>query len=415
MIRSVNVLLRAAAMILKFIIVLFIAKYFSTEELGRYSLISAGVMFFVLVVGGDYYTYSNRELMSSSKELWPEILKNQAYSYGPLYLILLPVATVPFIVGFIDSRYLLFFLAILVLEHFSTELNRLLNAMQLQLKASLILFLRVGVWVLPAICILWLMPESRELEYILMFWISGCLLSLLVGIYFVAKHVPDIKFNKPNYSWIMKGYKVGFTYLSGSLILKALTTLDRFWLQSLSGEYAVGIYAFFFSIILGVSTFFHAAVTVFSSPKIVRSYSQKNMSAYKANMKVFGFLMIAFSISVIVLLLVFMPHLLGWIGKLEYKEYYPIFYICLGSGVLLIFSNYPHTYLYAAQHDRMILLSHVISIVIFFSVMLAMSDFIGIYRVSLSVLASILALTVSKLLLFITLSRVDRNFQEAEL
>ncbi|HIC77736.1 MAG TPA: hypothetical protein EYP02_01010, partial [Sulfurovum sp.] len=166
-------------MLSKFLLIVYLAKLLPTADLGIYGLLVASIGFAVLFLGFDYYTYSNRELLSVSKDEWSSVIVNQIYAYLPLYVIFIPIAFLLYFYDVLPNGYFIWFLLLLLLEHISIEQNRLLNTMQKQLSASFVLFFRSGLWVLFVMPLIIYIEQFRTLEVILNAWLLGVLFSVV--------------------------------------------------------------------------------------------------------------------------------------------------------------------------------------------------------------------------------------------
>ena len=118
-------------MVSRLILLFSIAKLLSPEELGLFGLMIATVLFSVIIIGADYYTYSQRELLSRPIEEWSTVVHNQIKAQVTLYLVLLPAQVFIFVFGFLDWKYMQWFFILLILEHLAQEINRLLISMQI--------------------------------------------------------------------------------------------------------------------------------------------------------------------------------------------------------------------------------------------------------------------------------------------
>ena len=159
--RLSNLFLRGISMLSKFALVICIAKFLTLEEVGTYGLFTATISFSVIALGGEFYTYSQRELLSVERGQWPSVLRNQAFASLLLYCVFLPAQLLVFYKGFIPFSLMLVYFIILVLEHVAQELNRTLIAMHKQLVASIILFFRLGAWGWVAIGLFYIDPIFR--------------------------------------------------------------------------------------------------------------------------------------------------------------------------------------------------------------------------------------------------------------
>ena len=89
--RLLNLALRGLSMGSKFVLIIFLARYLSVEDIGLYGLVVATVSFSVILLGGEFYTYSQRELLSVDKNKWCWILQHQSLATMALYLLILPL------------------------------------------------------------------------------------------------------------------------------------------------------------------------------------------------------------------------------------------------------------------------------------------------------------------------------------
>ena len=395
----------------RFVLFVVIAKFLDPSELGLFGLLVAGVGFFVLIVGGDYYSYSNREILSSSKTKFSRIISNQIYAYFPLYSISIPIILIIFEYDFLPWTYVNLFLLLTLLEHIAQEENRLLNTMHRQLSASIVLFIRSASWIMVVLPLMFFYESLRNIDVLLYGWLCGSSLAIVVGSIIIKHEVPGIKLYRPNYAWIGKGYKIGFTFLIGTIAFKALSTLDRFWLEKITDTSTVGVYVFYFSLLVGVTSFIHAGLIVFVSPKIIRAYQEEKFLKFDILMKIFLKELILAILILLPLMFILVPFVIDWINKPEYIKNYDVFYVLMLTAVAMIISNHPHIYLYASRHDKYILYSNVSTLIVFVSTLYMLdcflSDVKGISQVSLSVLISYVWLVAIKYYGYVNYSKKD--------
>jgi len=94
--RLINLALRGLSMGSKFFLVIFLAKYLSISDIGTYGLIVATVSFSIILLGGEFYTYSQRELLGLDKSKWFCIIQHQTIATLLLYIVILPSQLVIF-------------------------------------------------------------------------------------------------------------------------------------------------------------------------------------------------------------------------------------------------------------------------------------------------------------------------------
>jgi O-antigen/teichoic acid export membrane protein len=78
MVRAANVLVRLLTMTGKFILVMVMAKYLSTQEVALYGLLTVTIGYLLMIAGLDFYNYSNRQILKTSPALWSAMLRDQA-------------------------------------------------------------------------------------------------------------------------------------------------------------------------------------------------------------------------------------------------------------------------------------------------------------------------------------------------
>lgn len=258
--RAGNVALRMLASGSRFVLIIVLARFLEPAQIGLYGLFAATVGFSVLAIGGDYYTYSQRELITSPRERWSFVLQHQALATGLLYLLLLPPQWLIFGLDLLPTDLLFWFFGLLVVEHVAQEFNRLLVAMHRPLTASWVLFLRLGAWVWILLPILWFEPATRDLTTVFLAWLLGALLAILVGLRLIWQEAAPWRAYPIDRAWLTRGFKVGLLFLTATLCLKALTTLDRYVVDHLVGTDLLGVYVLYIGISMALMSVLDPAI-----------------------------------------------------------------------------------------------------------------------------------------------------------
>ncbi|MGE0081077.1 MAG: lipopolysaccharide biosynthesis protein [Thiohalomonadaceae bacterium] len=363
--RSLNVALRLLAMGSRFALVFVLAKLLEPAEVGLFGLFLGSVGFSMLMIGGDYYTYSQRELMSLPRGRWSFVLQHQLLATGMLYLALLPVQLLLFTFGLLPSELMLWFFALLVVEHLAQEINRLLVAMQRPLLASWVLFIRMGAWVWGLLPIIWFLPHSRNLETIFFAWLIGGLIAILVGLWGIWREVSPWRSWPLDFAWLKRGFGVGFLFLVATLCFKALTTADRFVVEALNGMDLLGVYVLFMGMAMAIMSFLDAAVFSFLYPRMVSAYRHGDYPMYRRLKKDMLWSTLGISSGLAIVIAVAAPFVLDWIGRSLYAEQMRLLWLLLVVAVIYAAGMIPHYGLYARGSDRSIVAAHISSLVVF--------------------------------------------------
>ncbi|THF57640.1 lipopolysaccharide biosynthesis protein [Pseudothauera rhizosphaerae] len=363
--RLLNIGLRSATLTSKFALIFVLAKFLEPADVGLYGLFAATIMFVLMGLGADFYTYASREMIVSRRDLWAAMIRDQGAFFLISYTFLLPVCLILFGVELLPWHLAIWFFPLLALEHIAQELNRLLVALSYPLWASIVLFVRSGLWAIVVAIWLWFDPSQRTLNFVLSNWLCGVIAACVLGL------VPLRKLNTASlalaidWHWIRRGIRIALPFLVATLSLRALYTVDRYWIESLGGVEVLAAYVLFIGFANALNSFMDAAVFSFAYPALIASASRQDHAALKLQMRR---LMIQTTVAVIVLasgLLIAAPWVIDWLDNPIYAQHYPLLYWTVLGAVLFALSMVPHYGLYALRRDRPIILTHLVSLPLF--------------------------------------------------
>lgn len=363
--RLLNVALRGITLASKFLLIFFLARFLEPAELGLYGLIAATIGYALYLLGFDFYAFTTRELIKRERSQWGGLLKGQGALTAVLYCVFLPLFCLIFVRQLLPWSLAGWFFALLMLEHLTQELSRLLIAISEQLMASLVLFLRSGVWAVAVAGLMFIEPESRTLDFVLGAWTLGGLSALLLGIYKVTQLKMGGWHTSVDWRWIRKGLKIAIPLLIATLAIRGVFTLDRYWFEALAGLEILGAYVLFMGVSNALMSFLDAGVFAFSYPGLIAAHSKQDASAFRQGLRrLLGqTLLLTAAFAVIALLLI--GPLLQWLDRPLYMAQDNLFPWILLTTVLYAISMVPHYALYAQGHDRPIIQSHVASLIAF--------------------------------------------------
>src|SRR5690606_4599299 len=138
-VRFLNVGLRLATLLGKFAGIYALAMLLPPADVGRFGLAMVTVALAVAVVGAEFYTFSQRELIATEgNSKWRIIINHLAASL----ILLVPISLIALVVNQDVSRDLLgvsttILFCILLGEYFSLEASRFLIGLERQLRASI--------------------------------------------------------------------------------------------------------------------------------------------------------------------------------------------------------------------------------------------------------------------------------------
>ena len=363
--RLFNLFLRGGTLASKFLLIFFLARFLDPAELGLYGLLAATIGYALYLLGLDFYTYTTRELLKRNQDEWGGLLKNQVALTLVLYAIFIPLLSLVFATGTLPWAVAGWFFALIVLEHLNQELMRLLIAISRPVMANVVLFLRQGAWAIIATALMFFEPQARNLETVLLAWTLGG----LVAFFLAAGRLGQLRIGgwcrQVDWFWIRQGVKVALPMLVATLALRGLFTLDRYWLEALSGLEVLGAYVLFMGIGNAMMSFLDAGVFAFLYPGLISAFQKGDSDAFRQGMKRFFVQTTVFSLCFVLVALVLIDPLLGWLDKPLYRDQQGMFPWVLLALFLYALGMIPHYALYAQGKDRPLIHSHIASLVVF--------------------------------------------------
>ena len=408
--RVINVFLRGFTMFSKLILIFFLIELFEPKDVGLWGMFVATVATSALIIGGDYYSFSNRELIGlNDKYKQVDILKNQWTAYFFLYLILLPPQLMLFYYKFLPWEYLSWYFLILIVEHQSQEMYRIIIALKHQISASVLLFVRYGIWVWIVLWIFLTYPESRSVKVLFQAWFIGGLFSLVAGIVVIKKSL-GINFNKISNSNsnsnskfnIIKGLKVSVVFFIATVFLKILFTSDKYIIDELGSDAELAAYVFYTAIVFGIMNLLDPAIFSFLYPELVHHHKDSKRKLFESTVKELATSTAIISL-VLGLLLVLGFHMYFLFRPNEiYQSYEASFYTVVLAGLFFTWSMVPHFCIYAKGKDVYLLIATVISTVVFILCVYFLNFFTSvILSVSYSLLIATILIFILKFLLYV--------------
>lgn len=363
--RLINIALRGATLGSKFLLIFFLARFLEPAELGVYGLLTATISYALYLLGFDFYTFTTREILKCDRNEWGGLLKNQGALSLVLYAIFLPLLILVFIKGLLPWHVAGWFFALLVLEHLTQELGRLLIAISEQLMASAVLFLRSGIWAVAVTALMFVTPAARSLDVVMAAWTVGGILALLLGVYRL-NHLGISGWHKEvDWNWIWKGLKIAIPLLVATLAIRGVFTLDRYWFGSLAGLDVLGAYILYIGICNALMSFLDAGVFAFIYPALISAHNKQDSAAFRQGIQKMLIQTLILTVAFALLAIAVINPLLNWLDKPLYLEHKNLFPWLLLATLLYAIGMVPHFALYAQGQDRPIIHSHIASLICF--------------------------------------------------
>jgi len=405
--RLLNLGMQGATLGTRFLFIFFLVKYLDPASVGYYGLFAAAVGYSLYFVGLDFYTYATREILKAPNEQRGRLLKGQAALSGLLYLLFLPVAFILLHYAAWPEELFFWFFPILVLEHFNQEMSRLLVALSQQVTASLVLFIRQGSWALVIVGLMTWDPSSRQLKYVMVLWTVAGLAAAVAGVRKLRKLRMGGWRNTLDWHWIRKGITVSAAFLLATLALRGIQTFDRYWIESLGGIEIVAAYVLYFGVAGTLLTFLDAGLFAFTYPVLIQLHHvQQNNVAHGKVRQMLG-LTILLSGGFALISWLLLPYLLFWIGNPVYSKAINLYPWLLLAMIVNAIGMVPHFALYARGHDRPIVHSHIMALVVFVLATWALSSHFSALAVPIGLNLSFSVILVWKAVAYMQLKKAD--------
>ena len=246
-------------------------------------------------------------------------------------------------------------------------------------------------------------PDSRDLDAVMILWAIAGVVAAAIGIW-KFKQLKTSGWHLPiDWAWIKKGIAVSSVFLIATLALRGFQTLDRYWLEALSGIETVGAYVLFMGVAGTLIVFLDAALFSFSYPVLIAlNHKEQHSQAHKKIKQLFA--------QTCVICAVFgalswsgLPYFIEWIGNPVYMQAVPWYPWMLSAMVLNAIGLVPHYGLYARGQDKPIIYSHIASMLMFATCTWALNQRFGPLAVPMGVNAAFLLILIWKIHAYVTL------------
>ena len=396
--KTINLVLRGITLGSKFLLSIYLVKFLSLEANGEYGIFVATISMLTYVLGLDFYSFNNREILQENSSESGKKIKNQFFLFTIVYLIVLPLLYVLGLFDFIGEKYVFLFYLILIFDHISIELYRLLVVFSKPIQANMNLFLRTGIWILVLI-FAWHndFEELKNLKSVFNFWMIGSFLSVAYSIFSLSTtgiSIPWIE--KIETKWILAGLKIATPFFIATLSYKIIQFADRYMVEFYLGTKQTGVYYFFSNISMLIETFVQTTVVMIYSPQLIASL--KKDKPFQINIfKTFSKEIVIYSVLAVVSVCAIIYPLLYIVEKTELFLSISVFFVMVTTRFIFNISLIYHFKLYVAKKDRIIMTSTLVAVLFNISLNFILIPYYGLIGGALATLVSILIMMGFKL------------------
>lgn len=364
-IRLINVGLRGTTLVSKFLLIFLLARFLEPSELGLYGLVTVTISYALYFLGFDFYIFTTREILKAPPEKRGQLLKSQLGLSAILYAVFLPLSLCLFALGLLPWWLWPWFIALMILEHITQELNRLLVALSRQLVASWVLFFRAGAWCLAIVVLMFFDESQRNLQTVFSGWILGSATGFLIGVVVLVRARMGGWNKAIDWSWLKKGLRVALPMLVATLAIRGVFTVDRYWFEAAAGMEVLGAYVLFMGMTGALQSFISAGVFTFLYPAMISAHANQDASTFRAKYRQLALQTLVLVVVFSVVAWIVVGPLLEWVGRPLYMQYQYLFGWLLLANAIFVVSMVPHYGLYARGKDKPLVISHLAGFVVF--------------------------------------------------
>lgn len=393
----VNLSVRGLTIVSRFVLLFYLGKFFSSDDLGAYGIFYTTTSMTLLTLGLDFYTFSNREVLYVEDKFKLSVLRNQLVFYVFTYSLFLFPLLLVFTYQIISFKYIVYFYLILVFEHLSQEFYRLFTILSFPILANWLLFLRNGLWVIVLIaCFSIFRIEDYSLSYVFMGWLIGSGLSVIIGFYTVFKLYGSHPLQPIDWKWYIQGIKTSSLYFLSTISLILIEHMNRYLIKYWCGLSKVGVFTFYSQISNAMNVVIFTLFIMVIYPKLVEAANLKDMKHFMLLKAELQKKVVLYSIVIGLVLALGIFPMLSFINKPEYYQDIFTFYLLIAATVFLNLSLVQHYALYALKKDRLLLYSSLLAALTSVVSNLLLIKGLSILGAAFSLLLSCLVLVLAK-------------------
>jgi O-antigen/teichoic acid export membrane protein len=405
------VTMRGSITVAKFALTFYITRVLGLADLGIYGLIAGGTTLVPALFGFGVTDWISRVIVNiPSREAIPYMTSRIALSVAvqavgqPLACLLNYALGAPIPWGIMALAG-----PILFLEHIVSDAQDMLIFRGHVYFASIVLFMRAGLW--PPLVMLWawLVPSARTLDHLLLGWIAGlALVSLVLTSQLLA-----------NQRWRLLGLRIRWLFdcIRNSLpfYLKDISNvgslyLDRFVVSFLLGLELTGVYTFFWSFANVVNSLvIHGTVQPRIPHLLVAARDPDRTVLRRLERRVqieTGTWAILLTLGAITA----MPFILPYLGRPLLQENLFVFWIMIAAALVRIGADCYSYVLLALHRDRAIAVISIIGVLGSATLNATLTPLVGILGAGLAYLVTASGLLIARFTVSRSLAPADKNF-----
>ena len=381
--------IRGIGLVAKFLLVLCLVHYFQPSDVGLYGMMTAIVAYALFFLGMEYYNYTSRALVDATPMAQALIIRDQFILYAIVFLFMSPLVYLLFYTHMLPDSLCWLFLMLVVTEHISNELMRILTVLSRPYLATVVFFLRQGSWILILLPMFYFLPYTRHFNAVFIYWIIGAAVSIFIAL-MALRHLPwqGIWHEPVHWAGIWQGLNISRPFIISAFCALSMLYIERFFVNYYCGLEAVGIYTFYAGLSLTLHNLANTGVAKMRLAQLLAAWKQKNglQFQYESLRMLKETTLFVFVFAALMLCLIY--PFINVINKPVYLTHLPLFYLLLFGAACRSIADVPLYTFYAQHNDRLLL---TINLVAFCIMLVGNSLLVPIYGLMGAAFASAMA------------------------
>lgn len=288
--------IRGSGLAMRFLLSFYIIKFLGYEAAGIYGLALGAIGLAPAILGFGLNYFLARDVVGIEKlESGVRVKTRLAVTTAALSVATALAAIVGIALGHgFTAIYVL--IGILVwLETFANDIHVSLIAVELPVQATILVFVRMALWVPFVIGLGILAPDFRSIDVIFFGWIAAYIVYGALFFWFIRSWpLARVLEATIEQAWIRERAKQSwFIYLS-DLGMVGSMYVDRYVISFLLGLKQTGLYTFYWSLTNALQTLVGTAVVQLALPALYKAYRTGSIAGWAGEMhnqikKVLGF------------------------------------------------------------------------------------------------------------------------------
>lgn len=376
-------LMRIGALVAKFALTLFLAKFVSLESVAIYGMIAGAVILVPIGLSMGVAQSIVRDAAHQSRNATAKRVRLYLSATAVQYLLLLSV-----LIGYcviVQQFVPLLVLVVIYLEQIGNDSSNLLIAVRRPLAANVLIFIRSALWIYLYIASAFYYESLRSIDILLTFWAISCVLVVLIVILLFREwRWPSCRVSKPALlAWFWRRSKLSRYLYVSEVSSNVSFYIDRFVLSSALDLKMAGVYTIYSSIGMALYNLVSSGVMQIARPKMVRAYAESEFGYFKSLYKdclkrslTFSVLLSVSSVGIFWLIFPYMDE--------QLLENYSVFAFVLGCVCIRVLADVKGYKLYTSKHDFAFMKSTIVSVAVSVVCNVLLVPYIGIWGAACS-------------------------------